>query len=61
MQLKGRLTNHKRKQNAQCVVGLMRQLTPLEVNVPNLLREIIKEGKIRSEGVFIGEFVERMV
>ena len=30
------------------------------MNVPNLLREITKEGMIGSEGIFIGKFVDRM-
>ena len=46
MLFKGGLTNHKSKRNAECVVGLMRQLTTLYVNVPNLLRERIKKGMI---------------
>ena len=29
------MTNHKTKQNAECAVGLMRQLTTLYVNVPS--------------------------
>ena len=38
----------------------MRQLTPLYMNVPNLLRKSIKEGMIGLEGIFIGKFVEQM-
>ena len=30
------------------------------MNVPNLLRENIKEGMVGSEDVFIGKFAERM-
>ena len=38
----------------------MRQLITLQVNVPNLLQESIKEGMIGLEGIFIGKFVEWM-
>ena len=60
MLFKGGLTNHKSKRNAECVVGLMRQLTTLYVNVPNLLRERIKKGMIGSEVAFIVKFMEQI-
>ena len=49
IQLKGRLSNHKSKRNAECVAEMMRQLTIVQVIVPYLLRYSIKEGMIGLE------------
>ena len=39
---------------------MMKQLTTLQVNAPNLSRKSTKEGMIGLEGAFTGKLVERM-
>ena len=55
------MANYESNRNAEyVVVGLVRQLTTLQVNVPNLLQNSIKEDMNESEDVFIIKLVEQM-
>ena len=55
------MENYESNRNAEyVVVGLVRQLTTLQVNVPNLLQNSIKEDMNESEDVFIIKLVEQM-
>ena len=55
------MENYESNRNAEyVVVGLLRQLTTLQVNVPNLLQKSIKEDMNESEDVFIIKLAEQM-